>query len=80
MTGMVVWKDELEKIKRYNENLKWFQAHYLELTDNYNGEYIAINNNQPIDHDRNVHALMKRLKKEYEQDLSSFVIERVHIA
>jgi NurA-like 5'-3' nuclease len=72
----ILLKDGLEKIKKFNENLKWFQSHYEELTDQYKGEYVAINNNQIIDHDKDVHILVERLRKQY-GDLSSFVIEHV---
>jgi len=72
----IILQSESEKLKKFNENLKWFQAHYEELTDHYGGEYVAIHNNQPVDHDRDVYTLMKRLKREY-GDLSPIVIERV---
>jgi hypothetical protein len=48
------------------------------LTDQYKGEYVAINNSQAIDHDKDADILVDRLRKQYE-DLSSFVIENIPI-
>ena len=73
----MVLQNELERLKRFDYNLKWFQLHYDELKERYRGEYVAITNEEPVDHDRDIQALINRLREKY-GDISYFVIELVH--
>jgi hypothetical protein len=77
----IVLQNELKRLEKFDENLKWFQEHYAELKKQYKGEFVAVNLvndvNQPIDHDKDYEALINRLKKK-NGDISFFVVEQVY--
>jgi hypothetical protein len=77
----IVFQHELEKLKKFDKNSKWFHSHYQELKERYKGRYVAINNEiddtGPIDHDKDFQTLIKRLHERY-GDISSFAIEPVN--
>jgi Family of unknown function (DUF5678) len=68
---------DIEKLNKFNKNLRWFRDHYDELKTKYKGEYVAINDSDVMGHDTNAEQLINRLKDTF-GDLSAFVIEKVH--
>lgn len=44
-------------------NRRWFQKHYEELVRRFEGEHVAIHQEQVIDHDKNLRVLTKRVRK-----------------
>ncbi len=73
----LVVENELEKLKKFNRDVEWFQNNYENLKKDYKGEYVAINNQKVIGHDKDLNILIKKLKEQNE-DISSFVIEQIH--
>jgi hypothetical protein len=43
------------------ESMRWFAANRARLVRRYRGQYVAIERNRVIDHDRDFHALARRV-------------------
>lgn len=67
---------EKKRFRAFEDNMTWFQDNYEGLKQKYAGEYIAVNNGEVIDHDKNPVLLIKRLREKY-SDLAIFAIEHV---
>jgi len=65
-----------KELREFEKNMKWFQSNYEKLRESYAGEYVAVNNGEVVIHDKDARALIKRLRKQYE-DIGAFVIEFV---
>lgn len=73
----MIYKNEIEKLRHFNKDLAWFQDNYNKLKVKFKGEYVAVKDCKVIDHDKNPHVLLVRLK-ERSLDTSSIVIEYVN--
>lgn len=67
---------ELKKLRRFDEDIAWFQKNYAQLKRKYRGEYVAVKNHEIVDHDKDAKTLLKRLKKKF-GDLGSLVVEYI---
>jgi len=56
---------ELEQLKRYEEDMNWITAHYEELKLRYPEEFVAVYRYSVVDHDREMRDLMTRLRKKF---------------
>lgn len=52
---------DLDKLEKLAENFEWLGLRYDNLKQEYDGRYVAIQERQVIDYDRNLENLMKRL-------------------
>jgi hypothetical protein len=73
----IILEKELEKLKKFNKDLNWFQDNYAKLKEKHKGNYLAIKDEKVIDHDNNVDRLLERLKEKYE-DTTSIVVEHIN--
>lgn len=73
----LVLRKELENLKQFNKDLKWFQDNYDILKPRYKGKYVAIRNGIVIDNDQNAHILLTRLKRDF-GDVTSLVVEYIN--
>lgn len=67
---------ELRKLRRFDEDVEWFQKNYAQLKRRYRGEYVAVKNQEIVDHDKDAKTLLKRLRKKF-GDLGSLVVEYI---
>lgn len=74
----LLYRNELDKLKRFRKDLDWFQANYASIKKFHKGEYVAIKEQQIIGHDSSAEALLRRLKQQYGNVLSSIVVEYVN--
>lgn len=72
----ILVKKEKSEFKKFAKNMRWFQNNYEKLREQYAGEYVAVNDNQVIMHDKDARALIKRLREQH-KDIGAFVIEYV---
>jgi hypothetical protein len=68
---------ELDRLKRFKKDLDWFQNNYNDLKNDYKNEYVAIKDENLIDHDVNLNHLLNRLKTKYD-DMNSIVVEFIN--
>lgn len=54
---------ELETIKRIEEDNKWLQSNYEKIQEEFENEYVAIKDKNIVDRDKNFNALLRKLKK-----------------
>jgi hypothetical protein len=54
---------QMKKLKKFDEDIDWFQAHYGIIKKRYKGQYVAVRNRKIIDHDEDGDLLLARLKK-----------------
>ncbi|MFQ5884690.1 MAG: DUF5678 domain-containing protein [Thermoplasmata archaeon] len=55
----------LSLLNEHRNNHKWFEKHYEELVKKYDGEHVAVHQQQVIDHDRDLRTLLKRVRNEF---------------
>ena len=48
--------------KEHDENWSWFEKHYDELVEKFDGEFVAVYKKRVIDHDKEMSPLMKRIE------------------
>ncbi|MEM2965216.1 MAG: DUF5678 domain-containing protein [Candidatus Bathyarchaeia archaeon] len=65
MTEVDVQEEELTRLTRYEENAKWLTRSYDRYRQQYGGEYVAVDQQQILDHDRNLPKLVARIKKQH---------------
>ena len=68
--------EEIRKLRKFDEDLEWFQRNYEKLKKEYKGEYVAVKNRKIIDHDKDARMLLGRLKQKY-NNISSLVVEYI---
>jgi hypothetical protein len=73
-----IYEDEIKKLRQFNEDLRWFQDNYRDLKKMFKGEYVAVVHSKVIDHDKDLHQVLKRLRERKGLDTSSMVIEFVN--
>ena len=54
--------------KEHDENWSWFEKHYDDLVEKFDGEFVAVYKQRVIDHDKEMRALMKRIESRYPPD------------
>jgi uncharacterized protein DUF5678 len=69
-------EEELQKVKNFERDLKWFKENYKEIKSSYKGQYVAVKDKQIINSDKDVLKLFDRLRGKY--DTSSLVGEYVN--
>lgn len=57
--------DALVLLEESERNEKWFREHYAELVEKFNGEHVAIREENVVDHDRDVRKLAEKVKKKH---------------
>ena len=72
----LVLSEEIKKLKKFDSDLAWFQAHYAQIKKTHKGEFVAIKNQRIIDSDKDSEELIKRLKRKY-GDISALAVEFV---
>jgi hypothetical protein len=73
-----MYEEEIKKLRQFNEDLRWFQDNYQDLKKRFRGEYVAVLHSKVIDHDKDLHKVLKRLREEKSLDTSSMVIEFIN--
>jgi len=64
------------ELRKFDKNMKWFQDNYERLRESHADEYVAVNNEEVVMHNKDVRILIKELRNQYE-DIGAFVIEFV---
>ena len=54
--------------EEHDKNWTWFKEHYEELVKKLDGEFVAIYKQKIVDHDKELSALMKRIKAKYPEE------------
>jgi len=72
----VLIAQQKKEFKQFERNMKWFQDNYDKLRDLYADEFVAINNNKVIMHNKDARSLIRSLRDKY-VDIGAFVIEFV---
>lgn len=54
--------------EEHDKNWSWFEKHYNELVEKFDGEFVAVYEQKLVDHDKELNALMKRIKSKYSAD------------
>jgi hypothetical protein len=54
--------------EEHDKNWSWFEKHYDELVEKFDGEFVAVYEQKVVDHDKELNALMKRIKSKYSAD------------
>ena len=72
----ILLRQHKEELRQFERNMKWFQENYEKLRQSYAGEYVAINNEKVVGHNKDVRLLIKHLRDKY-GDIGAFVIEFV---
>ena len=54
--------------EEHDKNWSWFEKHYNELVEKFDGEFVAVYGQKVVDHDKELNALMKRIKSKYSAD------------
>ena len=49
----------------HDRNWSWFREHYDELVEKFDEEFVAIYEQKVIDHDKDISALMERVRERY---------------
>ena len=62
-----------ERLKEFDEDVKWLHTNYNDLIDKFDGEFIAIKKQQVIEHDRDVSKLKEKLKQKGIEPLATLV-------
>jgi hypothetical protein len=70
----LIHNKEIEELKKYKENLEWFQSNYPQLKEQYKGEYVAIKDRNVIAHNSDLQQLLNNIDK----DNTSMVIEHIN--
>jgi len=73
----IVLENELEKLRKFNQNLEWFQDNYETLKQQFKGEFVAIKDEKVIDNDKDYIKLINKLKSKYD-DIKTIVVEQVN--
>jgi hypothetical protein len=53
-----------EELERLDKDTEWLHSHYDELIEKFNQKYVAINNQQVIEHDNNLDKLKQKLQQQ----------------
>lgn len=72
----VLLSQQKKELQKFDKNMKWFQHNYEKLRKSYAGEYVAVNNEEVVMHNKDVRILIARLRKQY-KNIGAFVIEFV---
>lgn len=72
----VLLSQHKKELRKFDRNTKWFQANYKKLKELYAGEYVAVNNEEVVMHNKDVRILIARLRERY-KDIGAFVVEFV---
>ena len=77
--GIIVieYKNHSNVLKRYKENLDWFDHNYTTLRNRYPNRYVAINDKKIVESDRVLDELLERLKTSYHDSWHRYAIEFV---
>jgi len=54
--------------KEHDENWSWFEKHYDDLVEKFDGKFVAIYKQRVVDHDKEMSKLMKRIESKYPPD------------
>lgn len=73
----VLYYKELQELKKFSNDLRWFQDNYQNLKKQFKGEYVAVKEARVVDHDKDYHLLLKRLRGRY-PDLHNLVVEHIN--
>ena len=71
----LIHNKELEKLKKYKEDLEWFQSNYPQFKDRYKGEYLAIKDKKILAHNSDLQLLLNTIG---EDNNNSTVIEYIN--
>ena len=64
-------------LSSYEENAKWFSRNYERLKKRFNSEWVAVLNRAVLDHDRDLQALVNRLREKHADVYRQIFVEYV---
>ena len=70
-----------QELKEMDEDAKWLHSNYNRLLTEFNDQYIAIKNQQPLEHDKDLDKLRERLEQrgiEPSQLLIEYIRDKSH--
>ena len=77
MSVVVLERDDIKRIKKYEMNVRSLMSRYDELRRKYGDSHIAMQNNEIIDSDKDLRKLQSRLKRSG-KPVSSFIIQYIY--
>jgi hypothetical protein len=60
--------EHIALFKEHDENWSWFEKHYDELVERFDGEFVAVYKQSVIDHGKKMRGLMERIESSYPAD------------
>ncbi len=59
--------------EEYERNWSWFRENYGELVKKFDGEFVAISEQNIVDHDKELSNLMERIREKYPRKTFSLI-------
>jgi len=64
-------------LSKYEGNSRWLREHYEDLKKSFRDEWVAVLNCEVVDSDKDLRALVDRLRKKYPEKYGEIAIEFV---
>ncbi len=65
----------LAQLEKFERDTDWINRHYDELKEKYPFEFVAVLDEEVIDHSKSIEELRERLKTEYPGEYQRIVVE-----
>ena len=75
--GRVLSQIESSRLKEKEENAKWLFNNYDELAKDYLNQFVAVKNQKPVGHGKDLDHLLTTLTKAYGDDFCTVAIEYI---
>jgi len=72
----VLLNRQKQEFQKFEKNMKWFHKNYDSLRGKYAGEYVAVNEERVVIHNRDAETMIRQLQERF-GDIGAFVIEFV---
>ncbi|MHC3129733.1 MAG: hypothetical protein IBV52_06625 [Candidatus Bathyarchaeota archaeon] len=72
----VLLNRQKQEFQKFEKNMKWFHKNYDRLRGQYAGEYVAVNEERVVMHNRDAETMIRQLQERF-GDVGAFVIEFV---
>lgn len=67
----------VEGLKQFEEDTSWLYEHYDRLKLEYPDQFIAVFQQQVVDHDPDLSRLMERLRERYQEEAGRIAVEYI---
>ena len=77
MPELVYDNKAIQKLERVGRDREWLNQNYDKIKEQFNEMYVAIKDQEIVDHDRNLNCLLVRITSKYAKNSRSVVIEHM---